>query len=170
MGRVLVIDDEPDVLELVRLNLELEGHDVLLAPDGPSGLDILRRELPDLVVLDVMMPAMDGWEVLQQIKSDPHAGVSEVPVIMLTAKVDDLDRVRGGIEGAIRYITKPFELADLRSAVKEGLEGDPEPVQRRHAQHAALERLARLEKGAGADEPVSPRPRLTRFETPPPQQ
>src|SRR5437016_11309498 len=106
MGRVLVVDDEPDILELVRLNLELEGHDVLLAPDGPTGLDIVRRELPDLVILDVMMPAMDGWEVLQQIKSDPDAGVSEVPVIMLTAKADDRDRVRGGIEGASRHSAK----------------------------------------------------------------
>src|SRR5881628_3254987 len=137
MGRVLVVDDEPDIRELVRLNLELEGHEVLLAPDGPAGLDILRREVPDLIILDVMMPAMDGWDVLRQIKGDADARVSEVPVIMLTAKTDDLDRVRGGIEGAIRYITKPFELADLRAAVKEGLEGDPEPVQRRHAQNAA---------------------------------
>ena len=164
-----MVDDEPDILELVRLNLELEGHDVLLAPNGPAGLDSIRREHPDLLILDVMMPAMDGWEVLRQIKSDPDEQVAHVPVLFLTAKADDLDKVRGGIEGAIRYITKPFELAELREAVKEALEGDPEPVQRRHAQHAALERLARLEKGGDAEQATLPRPRLTRFESPPVQ-
>ena len=164
-----MVDDEPDILELVRLNLELEGHDVLVAADGPTGLDAVRREVPDLVVLDVMMPVMDGWEVLRQIKSDPAEECSQVPVLLLTAKADDLDKVRGGIEGAIRYITKPFDLAELRTAVKQALEGDPEPVQRRHAQHAALERLARLEKGGGVEQVTRPRPRLTRFEAPPPQ-
>src|SRR3954465_7060225 len=117
MGRVLVVDDEPDILELVRLTMELEGHEVLVAPDGPTGLEVVRTEVPDLVILDVMMPVMDGWEVLRRIKGDSDERISHVPVLMLTGKADDLDRVRGGIEGAIRYITKPFELADLREAV-----------------------------------------------------
>src|SRR4051812_1678414 len=169
MARVLVVDDEPDIRELVRLNLELAGYDVLLAHDGPAGLNTLRSEQPDLVVLDVMMPGMDGWEVLRQIKADPVESLAQIPVLMLTAKSDDLDRVRGGIEGAIRYITKPFALAELRDAVKMALEGEPEPVQRRQAQHAALERLARLEKGDSAETALAPRPRLTRFEAAAPQ-
>ena len=164
MARVLVIDDEPDIRELVRLHLELDHHDVLLAPDGVRGLEVIRQELPELVVLDVMMPGIDGWEVLRQLKSDPNPRIAELPVLMLTAKADDLDRVRGGIEGAIRYITKPFALEEFRDAVKVALEGDPEPLQRRQAQHAALEQLARLEKGEAGERAAAPRPRLTRFE------
>jgi DNA-binding response OmpR family regulator len=170
MARVLVVDDEADILLLVRVNLELHGHDVLLAADGPSALEAVRVERPDLMVLDVMMPGMDGWEVLRRVKGDPDRGVSQVPVIMLTARSGDLDRVRGGIEGAIGYITKPFATAELGDAVNEALEGGPEPVRRRRAQHAALERLARLEKGRSGGAVVqatAPRPHLTRFEAPP---
>jgi CheY-like chemotaxis protein/DNA-binding CsgD family transcriptional regulator len=171
MARVLVVDDEPDIRELVRLNLERDGHDVLLAGDGMAALEVIPAEHPDLVVLDLMMPVMDGWEVLRRIKVDPDDRVSEMPVLLLTARTEDLDRVRGGIEGAIRYITKPFSVHDLRDAVTAALVGDPEPVKRRQAQHAALEQLARLEKGEGHDAAIGrPRPRLTRFETAPPPQ
>jgi DNA-binding response OmpR family regulator len=170
MARVLVVDDEPDILPPGGVTLELAGHDVLLAADGPSALEAVRGERPDLVVLDVMLPGMDGWEILRRIKSDADRGVSHVPVLLLTARAGDLDRVRGGIEGAIGYVTKPFAIAELRAAVNDALEGDPEPVQRRHAQHAALERLARVEKGRGGiavEASTRPRPRLTRFEAPP---
>src|SRR3954449_8419715 len=167
-GRILVVDDEPDIRELLRLNLEIEGYDVVLAPTGDAALATLAAESIDLVLLDVMMPGIDGWEVLSRIKSNGDPRRSEVPVVMLTARAEDLDRVRGGIEGAVRYITKPFSVAELNDVVREALEGDPEPVQRRHAQNAALERLARLEKGGDSAEgaPV-PRPRLTRFEQQP---
>ncbi|MDQ1397965.1 MAG: two-component system, OmpR family, alkaline phosphatase synthesis response regulator PhoP [Acidimicrobiaceae bacterium] len=169
MSTVLVVDDESDIRELVRINLELDGHRVLLAADGPDALSKVQDDTPDLILLDVMMPGLDGWEVLGQLKADPRQALSQIPVLMLTARSDDMDRIRGGIEGAIHYITKPFSVAALRGEVSKALEGDPEPVKRRQAQHAALERLARLEKGDASDDATraaAARPRLTRFESP----
>ena len=168
MASVLVVDDEDDIRELVRINLELDGHAVTTASSGAEALDRLQGTRPDVVVLDVMMPGMDGWEVLSRIKADRSPELSGVPVLMLTARTDDMDRIRGGIEGAIRYITKPFSLADLREEVKHALEGEPEPVKRRKAQHNALEQLARLEKGDSTpmSEPSASaaRPHLTKLE------
>jgi DNA-binding response OmpR family regulator len=165
---VLVVDDEDDIRELVRINLELDGHSVATASSGFEALDALNDVVPDVVVLDVMMPGMDGWEVLSRIKSDRLPALANVPVLMLTARTDDMDRIRGGIEGAIRYITKPFSLADLRDEVRRALEGEPEPIKRRKAQHTALEQLARLEKGEGAVASARftarPRPHLTKLE------
>jgi CheY-like chemotaxis protein/DNA-binding CsgD family transcriptional regulator len=165
MARVLVVDDEAQVRDLVRMNLELDGHDVLEACDGVEALDVLRLETPDLVVLDVMMPRMDGWAVLSTMKNEDSA-LAEIPVLMLTARVAEVDRIRGGIEGAVRYITKPFSLDALVQAVDDALAGGPEPVQRRQAQRAALQQLAVLEKGGpGPDQTVAAaRPRLTRLE------
>lgn len=168
MAKVLVVDDEPDIRELLRINLELDGHEVVTAVDGPDGLKVLREELPDVVLLDVMMPGLSGWEVLSQIKADPDAGLSLTPVIMLTALSDDMDQIRGGIEGAIRYVTKPFDLSTLRLEVRGAVEGDPEPVKRRRAQNSALEKLARVEAGGDTKHSTTaPRPRLTRLERAP---
>ena len=167
MATVLVVDDEADIRDIVRVNLEHDGHVVLTAASGPEGLDLLRTQHPDLVVLDVMMPGLDGWQVLTSIKGEAEHELSDVPVLMLTARGGDLDRIRGGIEGAIRYIKKPFSTTELRNEVRQALEGDPEPVKRRRAQREALESLARLEKGeAGADASLEggPRPHLTRLE------
>src|SRR4051794_13514157 len=167
MATVLVVDDEGDIRELVRINLELDGHSVLTAPDGTKALELARQKTPDLILLDVMMPGLDGWEVLSRLKADSEAALSNIPVLMLTARSDDMDRIRGGIEGAIRYITKPFSVAALRAEVAKAMEGEPEPIKRRHAQHAALERLARLEKGEASEvATTAARPRLTRFEAP----
>ena len=166
MATVLVVDDEADIRDIVRINLERDGHRVLTAAGGPEGLELLHRERPDLVILDVMMPGLDGWEVLTSIKGEAEHEISDVPVLMLTARSGDMDRIRGGIEGAIRYIQKPFSTIELREEVRVALEGDPEPVKRRQVQREALESLARLEKGE-ADTPGSssgPRPRLTRLE------
>jgi DNA-binding response OmpR family regulator len=167
MATVLVVDDEPDICDIVRINLERDGHRVLTAASGPEGLDLLHSEHPDLIVLDVMMPGLDGWQVLSSIKGESEQEISEVPVLMLTARSGDLDRIRGGIEGALRYIQKPFSTAELRREVKLALQGDPEPVKRRRIQRDALERLARLEKGDAADSDpagAAARPRLTRLE------
>ena len=166
MASILVVDDEADIRELVRINLEIDGHDVITAADGAEALEYAVGEHPDLVVLDVMMPEVDGWEVLSRLKTAPDPLVAEIPIIMLTAKSDDLDRIRGGIEGALRYLTKPFSPAELRAEIAKALDGD-EPTKRRKAQTDALEQLARLESGtpepaAGAD--VSARPRITRLE------
>src|SRR5438105_13404911 len=101
MATVLAVDDHPDILELIRVNLELAGHRVVVARSGPEGLRLACHERPDLVLLDVMMPGMDGWTVLEHLKSEP--AVADVPVVLLTARTADTDRVRGGIERAIRY-------------------------------------------------------------------
>jgi DNA-binding response OmpR family regulator len=173
VATVLVVDDEADIRELVRINLELDGHRVLTASDGPTALEALRRDQPDLVLLDVMMPGIDGWNVLGSIKADDDAGLAQTPVMMVTARDDELDRIRGAIEGAIRYITKPFTLGDLRAEVRDALASEePELTKRRKAQQAALEQLARIERGehGGADDEAA-RPHLTRLErapSPPP--
>ena len=112
---VLVVDDEADIRELVRLNLELEGHDVELAADGASALAAFAADglRPDLVLLDVMMPKVDGWEVLRQLKADPAPDVAATPIVLLTARAGELDRIRGCIEGALSYLTQPFNVAVL---------------------------------------------------------
>lgn len=168
MSTVLVVDDEADIRELVRLNLELDGHDVILAADGNEAIEFAVGEHPDCVVLDVMMPEKDGWTVLAEMKSSVDPVIAEIPVIMLTARADDMDRIRGSIEGAIRYLTKPFSPSELRDEVRAALTGDPEPLKRRKVQTDALEQLARLE--SGQSEPVgvrAARPHLTRLERAP---
>jgi DNA-binding response OmpR family regulator len=166
MATVLVVDDEADIRELVRINLELDGHRVLTAADGPTALESVRRDQPDLVLLDVMMPGVDGWKVLGSIKGESDEALAEIPVMMVTARDDELDRIRGAIEGAIRYITKPFTLGELREEVRNALESDePERLKRRRAQQEALEQLARIESGDRRP-PEAPlaRPHLTRLE------
>jgi phosphate regulon transcriptional regulator PhoB len=115
-GTILVIDDEKDLIELVRYNLEKEGYDVIAAADGQSGLDVVKRHRPDLVVLDLMMPGLDGLQVCQQLRADPRAG--RIPVIMLTAKATEADRVVGLELGADDYITKPFSPREVVARVK----------------------------------------------------
>ncbi|HID63320.1 MAG TPA: response regulator transcription factor, partial [Anaerolineae bacterium] len=100
---ILVVDDEPRMVKFVRMNLELEGYRVSEATNGLDALNKVREELPDLVLLDVMMPDMDGFETLERIRE-----VSTVPVIMLTVKEEEEDRIRGLELGADDYVTKPF--------------------------------------------------------------
>src|SRR5258708_11536686 len=99
MALVLAVDDEDDILEIIRVNLELEGHRVVLAHDGHEALAQASQHHPDLVLLDVMMPGMDGWEVLSRLKSDATPEMSDVPVLMLTARAADQDRRRRGVAG-----------------------------------------------------------------------
>jgi len=115
-GTILVIDDERDLIELVRYNLEKEGFDVIAATDGQSGLEVVTKHRPDLVVLDLMMPGLDGLQVCQQLRSDPRAG--RIPVIMLTAKATEADRVVGLEMGADDYIVKPFSPREVVARVK----------------------------------------------------
>jgi len=110
---ILVVDDEPRIIEAVGMNLELEGCQVSGASNGYEALQKLTEELPDLVILDVMMPEMDGFETLRKIRE-----VSTVPVIMLTVKGEEIDKVRGLDLGADDYITKPFSPRELVSRVK----------------------------------------------------
>ncbi|HEX4904160.1 MAG TPA: response regulator [Acidimicrobiales bacterium] len=166
MATILVVDDEPDIRQLVQLNLELDGHRVLTAGNGQEALTVLEGEIPDVMLLDLNMPELDGWAVLQRIKDAGDTDVSQIPVLMLTAYDTPDSRVRGGIEGALRYLTKPFSPTALRDEIREALEGDPEPVKRRKAQQAALEQLARMEKGAdpAGGSPFVTRPHITRLE------
>ena len=164
MATVLAVDDEPDILEIVKVNLELDGHEVVLARSGAEALELVRRQPPDLVLLDIMMPGIDGWDVLARLKSDPDLKAATVPVVMLTARTADDDRVRGGIEGAICYLTKPFLPNELCDEVNRALQGEPEPVRRKQVQQESLAQLARMEKGASAERDGDVHPHLTRFE------
>jgi DNA-binding response OmpR family regulator len=110
---VLVVDDEPRLRDVVRMNLEIEGYHVVEASTGYEALERLRDELPDLIVLDVMMPEMDGFTALKQIRE-----VSTVPVIMLTVRNDERDKIRGLDLGADDYMLKPFSTPELLSRVK----------------------------------------------------
>ncbi len=110
---VLVVDDEPRLLDAVRLNLEVEGYRVVTAANGAEALDRLKADLPDLVALDVMMPDMDGFTTLERIRE-----VSNVPVIMLTVRQEESDRIRGLEIGADDYLTKPYSPRELQSRIK----------------------------------------------------
>ena len=104
--KILAVDDERHIVRLVEVNLQRAGYEVVTAYDGREALEKVKTETPDLVVLDVMMPYMDGFEVLKNLKADPVT--AEIPVIMLTAKAQDADVFRGWQSGADCYLTKPF--------------------------------------------------------------
>jgi two-component system, OmpR family, alkaline phosphatase synthesis response regulator PhoP len=121
--KVLIIDDEAPIRLLCRVNLEAEGMEVVEAPDGPTGLEVVESERPDAILLDVMMPGLDGWSVAERLleKEDTR----EIPIVFLTARADLRDRARGMDLGGLDYITKPFnpvELAPLVRALLERLE------------------------------------------------
>ena len=115
--RVLVIDDEAPIRLLCRVNLEAEGMEVLEAPDGSSGLDLVRSEVPDVVLLDVMMPVLDGWHVAERLLEDERT--AEIPIIFLTARAEFRDRVRGLDIGGVGYVTKPFDPLELAPRVRD---------------------------------------------------
>jgi two-component system response regulator VicR len=111
---VLIIEDEHSIVDILRFNLNREGYEVRAALDGQSGLDSAQREPPDLILLDVMLPKLDGFEVCKRLR----ASGSHVPVIMLTAREDEEDKVLGLELGADDYITKPFRIKELLARVK----------------------------------------------------
>jgi DNA-binding response OmpR family regulator len=113
--RVLVIDDEAPIRLLCRVNLEAEGIRVLEAADGKTGLDLARAEEPDVVLLDVMMPGLDGWRVAEELLEDDRTRV--IPIIFLTARAEFRDRARGLDIGGVDYVTKPFNPLDLAPLV-----------------------------------------------------
>ncbi len=118
--RILVVDDEPAILELVSFNLKKEGYDVITAIDGTSAIEAFRSEKPDLVLLDLMIPEPDGYEVCRIIRSE-----SAIPVIMLTARGEERDRVRGLDLGADDYVVKPFSPRELLARVRAVLRRSP---------------------------------------------
>ncbi len=124
-SRILIIDDEEDLLQLLRWQIEREGFQVLAARDGVEGLQIVQEQHPDLVLLDLMMPRMSGWETCQRIREH-----SDVPIIMLTALGRDQDKVRGLELGADDYLTKPFSVSELIARIRAALRRSRYPLHR----------------------------------------
>jgi len=133
MSKVLVVDDDPGIVKVVRAYLEQDGFRVLVAHDGKKAMQIARNERPDLVILDLMLPEMDGWDVCRALRKE-----SDVPVIMLTARVEESDKLVGLELGADDYVTKPFSprelVARVRSVLRrvQGMPPEPERISRAH--------------------------------------
>jgi CheY-like chemotaxis protein len=123
MGRVLVVDDEPDVLLLCRLNLQQRGHHLLEAPDGATALELAQEHRPDVIVLDLMLPGIDGYEVLEALRGDEE--MARIPVLVLTAKSLRADRERSHGLGASAFLTKPFLPSELCDLVETLVEAGP---------------------------------------------
>ncbi len=160
---ILVVEDEADLAALVQVNLDLSGYRTSIARDGAEGLTAIRRLQPDLVLLDVMMPVLDGWQVLRALKEDDE--LRDIPVIMLTALSDERDLIRGHLQGAVRYVPKPFEMRGLLAAIEDGLaEPDAQELQdRRQKTRHLLQRLAELDSGRAGQTGV----RFSKLEAPP---
>ena len=121
--RILYIEDEKEMLELTRIVLEREGYEMLAAVGGAEGIATVKREKPDLVLLDLMMPDVDGWEVYRQMKADKE--VADIPVIIITARTQSIDKVLGlKVAKVADYITKPFGPSDLINSVKRVFDSD----------------------------------------------
>jgi len=123
--RILVVDDERHIVRLVQVNLERAGYEILTAFDGIEALEKVKTESPDMVVLDVMMPRMDGFEVLKNLQADPKW--QNIPVIMLTAKAQDADIFKGWASGVSSYLTKPFNPRELLVFVERIFQSLDEP-------------------------------------------
>jgi DNA-binding response OmpR family regulator len=120
-AKVLLVDDDPVILKLLQVNFEMEGYKVMTANDGVEGLEKARTERPDIVLLDIMMPRMDGLEVTKALKGD--ASTKDIPIILLSAKAQASDVQVGKDMGADDYLTKPFDPLELLDRVNELLEG-----------------------------------------------
>jgi DNA-binding response OmpR family regulator len=116
--KILVVEDDPAALRLVSYTLEAEGYEVVTAVDGVEGLRKAQQEAPDLVLLDIMLPGIDGFEVCHRLRSDPDAPEARTPIIMLTAKSQEADREMGQKVGGDLYISKPATPEELTEAVK----------------------------------------------------
>ena len=140
MTRVLVVDDDAPIRLLCRVNLEAEGMEVIEAADGTDGLEKARSASPDVVLLDVMLPKLDGWRVAEALLEDPATG--EIPIVFLTARAELREQARGLELGGNDYITKPFNPVELADVIRELLDR----VSR--GEHTSLrkEKLARLRK------------------------
>jgi DNA-binding response OmpR family regulator len=149
--KILIVDDDETMVNLLATILEIEGFTAWKALDGQSALDLMSRELPDLVLLDIMMPGIDGFEVLARLRSDPRT--EELPVIMLTARSDDRDIFEGWKKGADEYVTKPFDPRKLMEVIRGVLRSSHEERLERRARkvESLLEILAQLEERAGEE-------------------
>jgi two-component system, OmpR family, alkaline phosphatase synthesis response regulator PhoP len=136
--KTLVIDDEAPIRLLCRVNLEAEGIEVLEAAEGESGLELAKKERPDAILLDVMMPGLDGWNVAERLLADE--ATKAIPIIFLTARADLRDRVRGLDVGGLDYVTKPFNPVDLATLVRDVVGA----VERGEREQLRTERVAEL--------------------------
>jgi DNA-binding response OmpR family regulator len=140
MPSVLVIDDEGPIRLLCRVNLEAAGMEVFEAEDGPTGVEAARRERPDVILLDVMMPGMDGWEVFGELLRDEET--AKIPIVFLTARAELRDQARGLELGGVDYITKPFDPLELAPLVDDLLHR----LEHGDVQERRRERLAELRR------------------------
>ena len=115
LKRILICDDDPVILRLLQVNLELEGYDVLIAEDGEGAIELANKERPDLVILDIMMPRLDGYQTCEQLKHDE--ATKDIPVIFLSAKAQVSDIEKGKEYGVEEYVTKPFDPNELIEVV-----------------------------------------------------
>jgi len=115
-AKILIVDDELDLTETIRFSLELEGCNVLVASNGEEGLNLARQEKPDLILLDLMLPKLDGYKVCRLLKFDER--YKHIPILMLTAKTQEKDKILGKETGANEYITKPFDMDELMVKIK----------------------------------------------------
>jgi two-component system alkaline phosphatase synthesis response regulator PhoP len=145
--RVLVVDDDKEVVRLMRGYLEQSGYAVLVAYNGETALHVIRRERPDLVLLDLMLPDRDGWDVTRTLRNDPE--LAHTPIIMLTARVDDTDKIVGLEMGADDYVTKPYNPREVVARVRARLR-----IQdgRQEAQRAKVLRVGELQLDVGRRE------------------
>ena len=118
--RILIIDDEKEMVVLLQMRLEAADYEILVSNDGQEGLDKARAEKPDLILLDIMIPKMNGYQVCRELKIDN--GTKRIPVVMLTAKAQESDKFWGKEVGADDYVTKPFEASELLEKIRELLE------------------------------------------------
>ncbi len=120
MAKILVIDDEVQLVQMVQIRLEANGYDIVTAYDGEEGIEKVKSENPDLIILDIMMPKMNGFEACKILKNDPK--YSKIPIIFLSAKVQEEDLEIGKAKSADAFVKKPFETPDLLAKIKELLE------------------------------------------------
>lgn len=118
---ILVVDDDREVVRLMRAYLEQSGYEVLVAYDGETALHSLRRDKPDLLLLDLMLPDRDGWDITRTVRGDP--GLANIPIIMLTARIDTIDKIVGLELGADDYVTKPYDPREVVARVRARLRG-----------------------------------------------
>ena len=140
-ARVLVVDDEAPIRLLCRVNLEAEKMEVLEAGDGPTGLEMARKERPDVILLDVMMPGLDGWRVAEELLED--SVTSSIPIVFLTARAELRDRARGLDLGGLDYVTKPFNPVELAPLIQD-LIARVEGGEREELRRAKLAELRKL--------------------------
>jgi DNA-binding response OmpR family regulator len=136
--KTLVIDDEAPIRLLCRVNLEAEGIEVIEAGDGATGVDMAKQERPDAILLDVMMPGLDGWSAAERLLTDEDTRA--IPIIFLTARADLRDRVRGLDVGGLDYVTKPFNPVELAPLVR----GVVDAVERGEREQIRTDRIAEL--------------------------